>query len=110
MRTVVLGTVLSLAVLAIAGGAASLGMDPGEPHAFWWMAVVSFASLAVWNIATIRRTSSTPQGTWLAIVVTPMFIAGVLGVLMSRMGLGIIFIVCALLFVALRTSRNESHT
>jgi hypothetical protein len=86
----VAATLGSLILIALGITSVSVALDGGWQLAFWVSIGLGFALLAIWNLATLGRTSQWPEGAWLVCISSVAIVAGSLGLVSGQWGLGAI--------------------
>lgn len=88
-----LGIFFSLVLAGIGAVGVLEGLTRGLPLAFGVLIGACFAALAVWNVATVRRSTEYPQGYWLLCLSALAVVSGIVGLAERLWGLGALILV-----------------
>ena len=91
MGRIALAAFLSLGIAVLGLGGLYLGLTDEWPLLFAVLVASCFVGLAIWNVATLERTSPNPEGHWLEALSTLAFATGAVGLLYAE-GLGFLFL------------------
>lgn len=94
LRHKILAVFFSLVIGGLGISALSLGLTHDWPLPFAVLTAALFVSMAIWNIATLDRTSEYPEGAWLLSLAALCLVTGITGLLSSTwVGLSIMFVI-----------------
>jgi hypothetical protein len=82
----ILGVFLSIAAAGLGAGSASLALSGNYPLVYGMFLGLTFATLAIWGIATLGRTSGYPEGRWLVGLSIMTLVTGAAGVVSTQRG------------------------